>query len=176
MSDLIPLKRRGTFQGYMNIVFASGTSLGGPIGGITADIFGWRWSFGIQIPLIVLSTYIISFRLYLPKREGSVQPMREKLKRIDFVGAITLVRFFSRRLTPDFMCFNVDTWDKSWRKWVAMVTPSCSYNSASFRCILRLIPDRGGKVCERANSTSAFTESPHSSGRCSCILCVLKRY
>lgn len=75
----------------MNIVFATGTSLGAPIGGVMADIFGWRWSFGIQIPLIVISTLIVLFRFHLPNRETTTRTMKEKLKRVDFAGALTLV-------------------------------------------------------------------------------------
>jgi predicted MFS family arabinose efflux permease len=75
----------------MNIVFASGTSLGGPIGGIMADLFGWRWSFLIQIPLIAVSTLIIAFQFNLPHREISSESMKQKLKRVDFAGAFTLV-------------------------------------------------------------------------------------
>jgi MFS family permease len=91
LSDLVPLKRRGTFQGYMNIVFATGTSLGGPIGGIMADIFGWRWSFGIQIPLILVSALIVAFRFHLPHREISTESVTKKLRRVDFGGAAALV-------------------------------------------------------------------------------------
>jgi MFS family permease len=85
------LKRRGTFQGYMNIIFATGTSLGAPLGGVVADYFGWRWSFGIQIPLIIVSTLIVCFRLRLPARAVSTQTTKEKLMRVDFAGATTLV-------------------------------------------------------------------------------------
>jgi MFS family permease len=91
LSDLIPLKRRGTFQGYMNIVFASGTSLGAPIGGVVADFFGWRWSFGIQIPLIIISILVLILRFHLPERETSGETMRQKLRRVDFAGAVALV-------------------------------------------------------------------------------------
>lgn len=92
LSDLIPLKRRGTYQGYMNIVFASGTSLGAPIGGVVADFLGWRWSFGIQIPLIIISILVLTLRFHLPEREPSKETMRQKLRRVDFAGAVTLVR------------------------------------------------------------------------------------
>jgi MFS family permease len=43
MSDVIPLRQRGTWQGYLNIVFATGASAGAPLGGILADSIGWRW-------------------------------------------------------------------------------------------------------------------------------------
>jgi MFS family permease len=93
LSDLVPLKQRGTYQGYINIVFSTGTSLGGPIGGIMSDLFGWRWSFGIQIPLMALSAFLIVFFLNLPNRDSSIESMRDKLKRVDVAGAITLVHY-----------------------------------------------------------------------------------
>lgn len=43
MSDIIPLRQRGTWQGYINIIYASGASLGAPLGGVFADTIGWRW-------------------------------------------------------------------------------------------------------------------------------------
>jgi MFS family permease len=46
-SDIIPLRQRGTWQGYLNIVFALGASGGAPLGGILSDTIGWRW----QVPL-----------------------------------------------------------------------------------------------------------------------------
>jgi MFS family permease len=84
----------------MNIVFASGTSLGAPIGGLMADWLGWRWSFGIQVPLIILSTLIVLFRFHLAAhRVISVETTKEKLKRVDFGGAITLVWISFTKLT-----------------------------------------------------------------------------
>lgn len=32
MSDVVPLRERGTWQGILNIVFASGAALGAPLG------------------------------------------------------------------------------------------------------------------------------------------------
>jgi hypothetical protein len=43
MSDIIPLRKRGTWQGYVNVIFASGASIGAPLGGVFADSIGWRW-------------------------------------------------------------------------------------------------------------------------------------
>jgi len=114
LSDLIPLKRRGTFQGYVNIVFASGTSLGGPIGGIVADVFGWRWSFGVQIPLITVSTLIVMFWFKLPHREISAESMNQKLKRVDFAGAFALVAAPWTVTDEDSLCIGIDTRNESW--------------------------------------------------------------
>lgn len=43
LSDAIPLKDRGTWQGYINIVYAAGAGIGAPMGGFLADGIGWRW-------------------------------------------------------------------------------------------------------------------------------------
>jgi len=43
LSDAIPLKDRGTWQGYINIIYAGGAGIGAPMGGFLADGIGWRW-------------------------------------------------------------------------------------------------------------------------------------
>ena|SRR5436305_981890 len=43
LTDIVPLRERGVWQGYLNIIFASGTSTGAPLGGLLADSVGWRW-------------------------------------------------------------------------------------------------------------------------------------
>ncbi|PYD08100.1 EmrB/QacA family drug resistance transporter, partial [Pseudomonas syringae pv. syringae] len=53
MSDLIPLRDRGVYQGLANIFFGLGAASGGVIGGVVSDLFGWRWVFILQVPLAV---------------------------------------------------------------------------------------------------------------------------
>jgi MFS family permease len=43
LSDLVPLRERGVWQGYINILWAAGTSTGAPLDGLLADSIGWRW-------------------------------------------------------------------------------------------------------------------------------------
>ncbi|GME28546.1 putative mfs multidrug transporter protein [Neofusicoccum parvum] len=89
MSDIVTLRERGKWQGYINIVFATGAGTGAPLGGILADQVGWRWVFLFQPPLCVVAIVAVSFILKLPKRDHS--HWKEKLKRIDFLGAIVLI-------------------------------------------------------------------------------------
>lgn len=43
LTDIVPLRERGVWQGYMNIIFGAGTATGAPLGGLLADSLGWRW-------------------------------------------------------------------------------------------------------------------------------------
>ncbi|EME48445.1 hypothetical protein DOTSEDRAFT_67478 [Dothistroma septosporum NZE10] len=89
LSDVCTLRERGQWQGYVNIVFAAGSSAGAPIGGIAADYVGWRWAFLVQVPLCVIAFIAVSFALHLPQREQA--DWRKSLRRIDFPGAIVLL-------------------------------------------------------------------------------------
>ena len=88
MSDIIPLRDRGYYQGLANIFWIRAAS-GGAIGGLLADWLGWKYVFILQVPL-ALSVFAIYFFLNLPEgspglgMEGNVS---EKLKRVDFLGS-----------------------------------------------------------------------------------------
>jgi len=89
MSDLIPLRSRGTWQGIVNLVWAAGMATGAPLGGLLADTIGWRWAFLIQVPMTILALILVSVALKLPSPESS--HWKDQIKRIDFGGAFTLV-------------------------------------------------------------------------------------
>ncbi|KAJ5602106.1 hypothetical protein N7510_011640 [Penicillium lagena] len=89
MSDIVPLRDRGLWQGIINIIYATGSGTGAPLGGILADYIGWRWAFLAQFPLCIIAFIAVSFMLKLPPRENA--HWKTKLRRIDFLGAIVLV-------------------------------------------------------------------------------------
>jgi predicted MFS family arabinose efflux permease len=89
LSDIIPLKDRGLWQGIINIIYASGAGSGAPLGGLLADFIGWRWAFLGQAPLCLLAFIAVVFALKLPAREQ--KNWRSNLGRIDFLGALALV-------------------------------------------------------------------------------------
>ncbi|KAB8337191.1 hypothetical protein FH972_021494 [Carpinus fangiana] len=93
LSDAIPLKERGTWQGFINIIYASGAGAGAPLGGLLADSIGWRWSFLSQPPLCLAAIIAVGCALKLPAREDQDEEKQwyDKLRRIDFLGAATLV-------------------------------------------------------------------------------------
>jgi predicted MFS family arabinose efflux permease len=89
MSDVVSLRDRGTWQGYINLVYASGAAAGAPLGGLLADSIGWRWAFIVQGPLCVLAFIAVAAVLRLPEQDAS--NWKEKLGKIDFLGAIILI-------------------------------------------------------------------------------------
>ncbi|KAJ7667832.1 vacuolar amino acid permease [Mycena polygramma] len=92
VTDLIPLKQRGLYQGVQNILFGLGAGIGGPFGGWINDVFGWRSAFYFQAPLLILSATLVAWKvnIQLPS-DVQDQPLHEKLRRIDVLGSLTLV-------------------------------------------------------------------------------------
>ncbi|OJT13552.1 Multidrug resistance protein fnx1 [Trametes pubescens] len=92
VTDLIPLRQRGLYQGMTNILFGLGAGLGGPLGGWMNDILGWRSAFLLQMPILVFSFCLVALKvsIRLPD-EIQNQPVRAKLRRIDVLGSFTLV-------------------------------------------------------------------------------------
>ncbi|KDQ64740.1 hypothetical protein JAAARDRAFT_202035 [Jaapia argillacea MUCL 33604] len=92
VTDLIPLKQRGLYQGMANILFGLGAGLGGPLGGWMNDAFGWRFAFLLQMPVLLFSIILVTLKVNI-KLPSDVQKQStsSKLKRIDFLGSLTLV-------------------------------------------------------------------------------------
>ncbi|KAI0346735.1 MFS general substrate transporter [Trametopsis cervina] len=92
VTDLIPLRQRGLYQGMTNILFGLGAGLGGPLGGWMNDNFGWRSAFLVQMPVLLFSFILVTTKvnIKLPE-EIERQPLRLKLQRIDGFGSLTLV-------------------------------------------------------------------------------------
>lgn len=88
VSDIVPLEERGLYQGYANLNYALGQTLGAPLGAILLTTIGWRWIFGIQVPSVI-------FCMWLTYRHVNIghgkKLTKENLARIDFGGSITLV-------------------------------------------------------------------------------------
>jgi len=86
-SDLVPLRRRGVWQGFGNISYGVGAGVGGVFGGWINDTWGWRKAFLIQVPLTIISGIIVFFVVKIPVKHSE----KSALKRVDFSGAFTLI-------------------------------------------------------------------------------------
>ncbi|KAH9938404.1 vacuolar amino acid permease [Fomitopsis serialis] len=92
VTDLIPLRQRGLYQGMTNILFGLGAGLGGPLGGWLNDTFGWRSAFLFQMPILLFSFVLVTVKvnISLPD-EIQQQSLHTKIRRIDYLGSFTLV-------------------------------------------------------------------------------------
>ncbi|KKY27663.1 putative mfs multidrug [Phaeomoniella chlamydospora] len=87
VTDLIPLRRRGLWQGFGNIVFGLGMGLGGTFGGLMNDRLNWRWGFLIQVPFFAINALICYFVINIPVKSTD----KARWKRVDFLGSFLLV-------------------------------------------------------------------------------------
>ncbi|SNX82862.1 related to multidrug resistance protein [Melanopsichium pennsylvanicum] len=90
MTDLVPLRQRGLWQGITNILFGSASALGGPLGGFINDAFGWRTAFGFQVPFLLIGAVCIGMFVNIPIARSD-QSWQMKLGRIDFLGSLGLI-------------------------------------------------------------------------------------
>lgn len=89
LSDIVGLRERGTWQGYINLIWACGSSAGAPLGGLLADSIGWRWAFIAQGPLCAVAFLAVAMVLDMPKQDTS--DWKKKLAKVDFLGAAVLI-------------------------------------------------------------------------------------
>ncbi|KIR64125.1 hypothetical protein I312_103936 [Cryptococcus bacillisporus CA1280] len=91
VTDLVPLRDRGYYQGLMMTIFGSGSMLGGPVGGWLTDRFGWHWSFWIQLPVIVFCGVIVSAFLPTPHIPPTHRSLFSGLASLDWLGTALLI-------------------------------------------------------------------------------------
>lgn len=88
------MEYRGTYQAYINLFYGLGAASGAASGGFLCDKLGWRWTFGIQVPLIV--TLLICGLIAIPSDLGpnlarhTGQKWYQTLKGFDLVGSFCL--------------------------------------------------------------------------------------
>lgn len=101
VSDYVPLRSRGVFQGIGNISFGTGASMGGIFGSWATGFGSWRYAFTLQVPLTVAALIIMIWRVR-DKKAGDNEIVtsnvhadhvvrRNSFERVDFVGSLLLV-------------------------------------------------------------------------------------
>ena len=90
ISDLVSLADRGLYQGGVNVLFGAGSATGAVLGGAVADKFGWRMAFWVQIPAILISTFLVIWKVNVPHPKTEMSAWT-KLCRIDWAGSIFLI-------------------------------------------------------------------------------------
>ena len=80
----VPARRMRTALGVQAAAQALGLALGPTLGGVLVDVLGWRWVFGVNVPVGLLG--LIAGRYLLPRTR-----QRNLLGRFDFLGLGLLI-------------------------------------------------------------------------------------
>lgn len=113
-TDIIPLRMRGIYQGYANLMYGVGQFTGPIIGSLFLSInekSGWRYMFLIQVPLVLIAGIFVFINVH-EYRDDQINEIDinnrfilSNFKKIDLPGSFLL----SCLIISLLMMFNVDT-------------------------------------------------------------------
>jgi len=83
IADLVPLRERGRYQGYISSVWAFAGAVGPIAGGFISHWLSWRWIFWLNLPLGLLTLAVIW-------RALAMLPRSDRRPKLDLIGAALL--------------------------------------------------------------------------------------
>ncbi|WRT66093.1 uncharacterized protein IL334_003046 [Kwoniella shivajii] len=89
VSDVVPLHRRGAYQGYLGALWGVASTLGPILGGILTTKASWRWCFYLNIPICALALILLFFFLNLQQAPRS--DIAELRRSFDFIGLFLIM-------------------------------------------------------------------------------------
>ncbi|KAF8923988.1 hypothetical protein BGZ58_002312 [Dissophora ornata] len=107
IADLVSIRDRGKYQGFISAVFAISALVGPVMGGAFVDKVSWRWCFYIQVALGAITMPTMAIMLKLPKPKGSVW---QKLGAIDWAGTFFMATTTVFLLLPTNLGGNMYPW------------------------------------------------------------------
>lgn len=117
VTDLVPLRERGKYFGFLSMMWAVGSVSGPIIGGAFSQEADWRWIFWLNLPFCALGFVLIPLYLNLNHKTESFM---EKLARVDWVGSVVFVGSVTAILIPITWGGVMYDWD-SWRTLVPLL-------------------------------------------------------
>ncbi|KAF8573684.1 MFS multidrug transporter [Ramaria rubella] len=90
VSDMVPLRERGKFQGIYASIYAFAGGIGPVIGGAFAKHASWRWLFYLNLPICGIALVLVALFMHLPTPFGNL-PLQAKLRRIDWIGNTVII-------------------------------------------------------------------------------------
>ncbi|PMD33262.1 MFS general substrate transporter [Hyaloscypha variabilis F] len=118
ITDMVPLRERGKWFGFVSGMYAVGSVSGPIVGGAFAEDVSWRWIFWINLPIIGIGYVMVA--LFLKLQHTKSAPFVEQLKRIDWFGSVLFIASTTSVLIPISWGGVIYTW-ASWRTLVPLI-------------------------------------------------------
>lgn len=97
MTDLVSLRERGKWFGFISLSWAIGSILGPPVGGALVEV-SWPWLFWINLPFCAIAYVGVPLTMRIKRKE--TRSAKEKLKEFDWIGTIIFVGSLTSFLMP----------------------------------------------------------------------------
>lgn len=117
VTDIVPLRQRGQYFGFLSSMWALGSVSGPILGGGFSENVTWRWIMYINLPFCGIGLILIPLFLNLNQRVESVWV---KLGRVDWLGAVLFVASTTAILIPISWGGVMYPWDH-WRTLVPLI-------------------------------------------------------
>jgi EmrB/QacA subfamily drug resistance transporter len=127
-TDMVPLRERGKWFGFISSMWAVGSVLGPVIGGAFSQNVTWRWIFYINLPFCGIAFVAIPLFIRLTQRKSSIA---EKLRRIDWIGIALFIASATSFLIPISWGGVIYEWN-SWHTIVPLVLGACGLVAFGF--------------------------------------------
>lgn len=131
-TDIIPLRMRGIYQGYANLIYGMGQFTGPILGSAFLawdEKSGWRWMFVVQVPMILIAGLLVINHVHeyrqdqLTEVDLKTRFAWKNFSKIDLPGSFLL----SCAIISMLMMFNVDNNKSLILCIVCFVASACSF-------------------------------------------------
>ncbi|RKF53642.1 Vacuolar basic amino acid transporter 1 [Erysiphe neolycopersici] len=86
ITDCVPQSHVASMRSYVSIVSVLGRCSGGVIGAFILELFGWKWSFALQVPLVIVGGLACFLLMPESLEEKSIRDEPFAIKDFDILG------------------------------------------------------------------------------------------
>ncbi|KAG0300816.1 hypothetical protein BGZ98_008844 [Dissophora globulifera] len=142
IADLVSIRDRGKYQGFISAVFAVAALIGPVMGGAFVDRVSWRWCFWIEVAFAAITMPILAIMLKLPRPKGNIWG---KIKSIDWMGTFFMALLAVFLLLPTNLGGNLYAWNSQvvvdlWKIAIVLSANARNITNCSYFLMFRIRP------------------------------------